>query len=358
MPAVVLFGATGYTGRLTAHALARRGVDFSIVGRDRSKLEALAADTGGPSISIAGVGDVDGLVRALDGAHVLVTCVGPFAELGDTAVEAALRAGCNYIDSTGEISFVVKLVEQHSEDAIARGIMMIPSFGFDEVPADVAISLACEGLELPDAVLTYATSRVVSTGTMKSILGVIASGGYWIEEGRAVSMRLGQATRWAPMPPPLGVRMSVAAPLAIARIAPLHIDLRSLETYAITGRMQQLGLRAAMPVARHVAGTDWVRALTKRATELLPEGPGASSRTARWTVLAEAHTSSDWRNVVVTGRDVYGLTGELLAAGAAILAAEEDSLTGVVSPVQAVGLERLQKEMIDLGVEIETYEPG
>src|SRR3954463_3669649 len=102
MPRVVLFGATGYTGRLTAAEMARRGLDFAIAGRNKSKLEALAETTGNPPIHVADVDDVDALVAALEGARVLITCVGPFTELGETAVEAALRAKVNYADSTGE----------------------------------------------------------------------------------------------------------------------------------------------------------------------------------------------------------------------------------------------------------------
>jgi hypothetical protein len=62
--------------------------------------------------------------------------------------------------------------------------------------------------------------------------------------------------------------------------------------------------------------------------------------------------------VIVTGRDLYGVSGEFLAAGAEALRAEDFGAAGVVSPVQAVGLHRLQKEMIGLSVTIETYESG
>src|SRR5918996_5995884 len=65
MPDVLLFGASGYTGRLTAHALARRQIDFTIAGRDRAKLESLASEVGDPEIKIASVGDIDSLAAAL-----------------------------------------------------------------------------------------------------------------------------------------------------------------------------------------------------------------------------------------------------------------------------------------------------
>ena len=102
MPDIRLFGATGYTGRLTALALARRSASFAISGRSRAKLDAVARECGDPEVRLASVGDTGSLVSALDGTKVLLTCVGPFERLGHTAVEAALEAKVHYIDSTGE----------------------------------------------------------------------------------------------------------------------------------------------------------------------------------------------------------------------------------------------------------------
>src|SRR5688572_21014188 len=166
MPDILLFGATGYTGQLTAHALARRGADFAIAGRSRDKLEMLASVTGNPDVRIAGVGDVDALSRALQDVKVLITCVGPFEELGDTAVEAALRTGTHYVDSTGEGSFVARLARERSEHARTKGIAMAPCLGFDEVPADVAATLATEGMDRPDLTLTYSVPKTASAGTV------------------------------------------------------------------------------------------------------------------------------------------------------------------------------------------------
>src|SRR5919106_2680981 len=192
MPGVVLFGATGYTGRLTAHAMARRGIDFKIVGRDRAKLERLSTETGDPEIAVAEVGDVDALAAALAGARVLVTCVGPFVDLGDTAIEAALRAGCHYIDSTGEQEFIARLLERYGERARADGIAVAPALGFDEVPADVAISVACEGMDSPEGVVTFAVPSTGSAGTIRSGLGILLSGGSWVDGGRFVPVVAGQ----------------------------------------------------------------------------------------------------------------------------------------------------------------------
>lgn len=355
MPDILLFGATGYTGRLTAEALARKGASFAIAGRNKAKLYALADETNGPEVRLASVDDIDSLVAALDGIKVMITCVGPFLELGDAAVEAALRSKVHYIDSTGEGTFVAKLIER-DEEARAAGIVMAPCMGFDEVPADVAATLATDGMDRADLTLTYAIPQHASKGTIKSALKIITSEGQWIRDGRPQMIRAGHGRRWAPMPPPLGPKPSVGFPLAEGRLAPLHLDLNSLSIYVTSGTVQRLGIDYGLPVVGKVLDTSWGQKLVEKAIQPLPEGPNEKQRRGKWTVLAEASAGEQWRNVAVCGADVYGLTGELLSAAAIRMTADDFEGAGVKAPVAAVGLDMLQKELIAFDVSIDTYE--
>ncbi|HYI44819.1 MAG TPA: saccharopine dehydrogenase NADP-binding domain-containing protein [Actinomycetota bacterium] len=356
MPEILLFGATGYTGKLTAHALARRGADFAIAGRNRSKLEALAATTGGPEVRVASVGDVDGLVDALDGVKVLITCVGPFATLGQTAIEAALRAKVHYIDSTGEGPFIGELIENKNEQARRAGIAMTPAMGFDEVPADVAATKSTEGMEQAELTLTYALPTQFSTGTLRSVLGIAASTAVWLENGRPIQVKVGEKQRWAPMPPPLGPRASLSFPLAEARLAPLHLDLRSVSTYMTVGAVEKIGMKAAAPFMPLLANNT-LQNMFEKVLERLPEGPNEQQRSkSHWTILGEARAGSKWRNVAISGTDVYGLTAEFLSAGAIKVASEGPADTGVLAPVQAVGLETFEKVFAEHGVNVDVYE--
>ncbi|MDP9067031.1 MAG: saccharopine dehydrogenase NADP-binding domain-containing protein [Actinomycetota bacterium] len=356
MPDILLFGATGYTGRLTAHALARRGASFAIAGRNPDKLRSVARDTGEPEVRVAAVGDVGALVRALHDVKVMITCVGPFAELGWTAVEAALQAGVHYIDSTGEGVFIEQLLTRHSVAARERGIAMAPAMGFDEVPADVAATVATEGMGRARLVLTYAFPSSGSRGTMASALGIAGSEGTWIENGETRRVRPGEESRWAPMPAPLGPKPALSFPLAEAHLAPLHIDLESLQLYITTDPLQRFLLRAGFPFLK-LASTAPGRKIATTVVDRLPEGPSERQRTAgRWTILAEARTDPRWRNVVLTGRDVYGLTAEFLSAGAMRMTEDDFDLRGVVSPVQVMGIDRWRKEFLDHDVVVDVYE--
>jgi short subunit dehydrogenase-like uncharacterized protein len=357
MPDILLFGATGYTGKLTAHALAKRGADFVVAGRNPAKLKRVAAATGAAGTRVVEAGDVDGLTDALEDVKVLVTCVGPFLELGDTAVEAALRAGVHYVDSAGEGPFVETLIRERHEAALLAGIAIAPAMGFDEVPGDVATTLVADGLELPDIALTYAFPRRASAGTLRSVVGIVGAKGRWTVDGEAKWVRAGQETRWAPMPPPLGPQPSVAFPLAICHLAPLHVKANGFRTYSTVPTWQRVAMRLAMPALSAALSSGAVRGLARKAIERLPEGPGEAARAEDgWAILAEAVSADgSWRNVVLTGTDVYGLTGHTLAVAATTMARDDYDGKGVLAPVQAVGIDVLRRELEGFGVRITEF---
>jgi short subunit dehydrogenase-like uncharacterized protein len=356
MPDVLLFGATGYTGRLTAGALARRGASFVVAGRNREKLKSVADATGADDARVAAAGDVDALTDALRDVRVMITCVGPFMKMGDTAVEAALRAGVHYIDSTGEGPFIRRLIDGHHDEAVRTGIAMAPAMGFDEVPGDVIATLATRGMDRAELALTYAIPRTPSAGTLRSTLDIVASSARWIEHGRPTTVRVGQRERWAPMPPPLGPRRGASFPLAIGHLAPLHLDLEAFGTYATVGSWERVGLKTLGPSLRLALAVPGGRALIERAIASGPEGPTEDERARKFTILAEAVDGERWCNVAVTGADVYGLTAELLAAAALRMAESDYDGAGVMSPVQAAGLDFLQSELEKNGCEITTYQ--
>src|SRR5918996_482117 len=86
-------------------------------------------------------------------------------------------------------------------------------------------------------------------------------------------------------------------------------------------------------------------------------GPSEQQRRSWWTILAEARSGDEWRNVAITGRDVYGLTAQLLAAGAKRMSQPDYEPTGVLAPVQAMGVDLLEKELLANDIDITTYGP-
>ena len=149
---VVLLGATGYTGRLTAMRMVAQGRAPVLVGRDQGKLQRLieellplAPSGREPDWAIADVNqrsDLLGLLRSE--ADVLVSTVGPFTRLGQAPVEAAIDAGAAYLDCTGEPAFVKKIFTDYDRRARRTGARLLTAFGFDYVPGNLAAGLLLE----------------------------------------------------------------------------------------------------------------------------------------------------------------------------------------------------------------------
>lgn len=353
---VLLFGATGYTGRLTAHALARRGASFAVAGRRVATLESLAAATGARDARPARVGDAAGLAAALHDVKVLLTCVGPFTDLGDTAVDAALAAGVHYVDSCGEAGFVRRLIDEKDGAARSSGVALAPSMGFDEGAADAAATIATRGMTGADLDITYALPSRASAGTVRSGLRGLTAPGIWLEDGRTVPVTVGGSARWAPMPPPLGPRRALAAHLPEVHLAPLHLDVAGARTHVTAGALARGALRASGALQR-VCDVGVVRRAAESALlRVMPRDDHGRPTGASWTILAEARDEKGWRKVALSGADAYGITAELLASGACRLAADAHGLSGVVSPVQTLGLETLMGTLADRSVTLRTYE--
>src|SRR5262245_27962666 len=104
---VAVYGATGYTGRLVAAELRRRGADFVLAGRNEAKLRMVAEDLGDDlPVSAVGLDDPAGLRALLEPCAAVISCAGPFELHGGPVVEAAVAAGTHYLDTTGEQRFM------------------------------------------------------------------------------------------------------------------------------------------------------------------------------------------------------------------------------------------------------------
>src|SRR5947208_1443966 len=133
MPArIVLFGATGYTGRLTAEAMVARGLRPVLAARNGDRVRTQARELGGElETAVADVARPDTVRALVERGDVLVSTVGPFVRWGGPAVQAAVAAGASYLDSTGETGFIRTVFERHGPGAEAAGCGLLTAFGYD-----------------------------------------------------------------------------------------------------------------------------------------------------------------------------------------------------------------------------------
>jgi short subunit dehydrogenase-like uncharacterized protein len=144
---LVLFGATGFTGRLTAEYLARHrpdGLRWALAGRSRDKLEAVREHLatvddalGDLPLLTADVTDDVSLKEIAHRARVVITTVGPYLLYGEPLVAACAEAGTDYVDLTGEPEFVDRMYVAHHATARDSGARLVHACGFDSIPHDL-----------------------------------------------------------------------------------------------------------------------------------------------------------------------------------------------------------------------------
>lgn len=145
---VVIFGATGYSGAVTARYLAEHappGMTIALAGRSLTKLEQLRATlpsrAGSWPLIIAEVDTPSTLDAMAARTRVVLTTVGPWMRYGENVVAAAVNAGCHYLDLTAEPPFVRWTIDKFHEQAAANGSRIVNSVGFDSVPSDLPVYL-------------------------------------------------------------------------------------------------------------------------------------------------------------------------------------------------------------------------
>ena len=151
---IVLFGATGFTGALTAEYLAANapeGTRWALAGRNRNKLEAARErDACRRPLLHADVEDPASLRELAESSKVVITTVGPYITYGEPLVAACAAAGTGYLDLTGEPEFVDRMYVRHHADAERSGARLIHSCGFDSIPHDLGVQFTVN--QLPEGV--------------------------------------------------------------------------------------------------------------------------------------------------------------------------------------------------------------
>jgi len=132
---IIVFGATGFTGRLVAEYLAKRKpARWAIAGRNRDKLAALGIDA---PIVVGDASDPAQCAALARQARVVCTTVGPYSQYGSALVAACAEAGTHYCDLTGEVHWMRQMIDAHHERAKATGARIVHACGFDSIPSDL-----------------------------------------------------------------------------------------------------------------------------------------------------------------------------------------------------------------------------
>ncbi|MHA6760971.1 saccharopine dehydrogenase family protein [Streptacidiphilus sp. PAMC 29251] len=314
--AVVVYGATGHTGRFIVAELRRRGFTPVVSGRNAARLQVLAAAWGDVEVRPATVDDAGSLDRALAGAAAVINCAGPFAVTAGPVVEAAMRAGIPYLDVAAELEANAGMFADYAEAARKSETPVVPAMAFYGGLGDLLVTAAMGEWTAADEVhVAYGLSSWrPTTGTREA--GEVS---HQRRAGRRVrfadgALQYHDDQPWEQdwiFPEPLG-RRTVVAEFTMADVitVPSHVAVPEVRTYM------------SVEAARDLAGED------TPAPEAVDE-LGRSDQTFVVDVLVRADGVE--RRATARGQDIYAITAPLVVEAVQRILAGRTRTTGVAS---------------------------
>lgn len=370
---IVLFGATGFAGALTAAYLAEHApakARIALAARSHEKLAALGIDL---PLLVADSSDAESIDRLARSTRVLVTTVGPYAIHGESLVKACAEHGTHYLDLAGEPGFVDEMYLKYDAPAKQSGARLIHSAGFDSVPHDLGAYFTV--LQLPEDVPITVESRVwangqYSGGTVQSALNGFAHARQTLTaahrrakaEPKPVGRKIGRVIRpphrdraigkWVGPLPTIDQLVVERSAAANDRYGP---DFRYGHNFAAEQ------LRSVVSGVAVVTSTFLLAQIPPARRQLLkrfPSGSGPSEERraeSRFRVEFIGKGGEKTVRTAISGGDAgYGETAKMLAECAFAVAFDDiPDLAGQLTPVTAIGdslLERLPNAGIPLEV--------
>lgn len=344
---VVVYGASGYTGQLTCEFLRHFQIPFIAAGRCRERVEEALKRVPGIETADYEIAEVEHSVEALTalfaGAKVVCNVVGPFLLYGETVVQAALAAGCNYLDTSGEQAYMLDIRDKYSAQFAERGLLLAPCTAYQNAVMDIACH-ACAEHEDIDTIEAVTIPAVTPTvGSAHTLVQMARAKEHFLENG--------QLTPWPPaysaeVSAPFTTRTmlgitgaGLAPPLWFAQ----HPRIRNLKALCAFGNRelseQILGINrlyhnelAKLPEAEQI------KALANIANGVqngMP--PRENPLTARnWDTATGSGMSGRVRYTIYS-HSGYQQTGLLQAFAASCLLRQPAPATGFQSPSQAFG---------------------
>lgn len=281
----MIYGATGYTGKLVARQAVAQGLHPILSGRDPLRLQTIASALGCEYRTVA-LNETSNVIAALHDITVVLNTAGPFSATALPVAEACLHTGAHYLDVSGEISTFETLFRRDAE-ARARKVMLMPGVGFAVVPSDCLAAYVSR--RLPGASqlrIGLSRLRFMSRGSAKTMIELINNGGWLRREGRLLPLPLGSLTHTFDYGG--GQQRSVAIGWADVCTAFHTTGIPNIAVYIETNSVERAALTLSNCCGWFLSAPP-VQALLKAQVDLLPEGPSAGERkTSTQIILAEA----------------------------------------------------------------------
>lgn len=312
---VLVYGATGHTGRFVVDELLRRGLTPVPAGRSAERLACVAPQHAALEHRVVGLDDPDVLRRAVAGTGAVINCAGPFLDTAVPLARAAVGAGAHYLDVTAEQAAVQELYRELDAPARAAGVAVVPAMAFFGGLADLLVTAALDGDSRAEEVEIaigldrwWPTAGTRATGARNTATRLV------IRDGELTALASPSPTGTWSYPEPLGDQPVVQLPFSEVITIARHLDVGDLRSYLNTGPLEDL----------HDAETPPPTAVD--------EG-GRSAQ--RFAVDVVVRRRSDTRRISGSGRDIYAVTAPIVVEGAARLLDGRHRGPGAVAPGEA-----------------------
>jgi len=290
---LLIYGATGYTGRLVATRAKVQRLDVELAGRSAERVRELAESLGLPW-RVVGLEEYSRLDEAMRHADVVLNLAGPFLQTARPLVEACLRTGTHYLDVTGELA-VFQALQGYDTQARSRGVMIMPGVGFVVVASDCLAAYVTD--RLPDARylrLGMSHTDFFSRGTLRTMLGLVRERVSIRRNGQLTSVPVGRLERAFDYGE--GERISAAFSGADVFTAYFTTGIPNIEVYAEANAPERAFYQLGAWFAEPLRLAPWQRLLDLQAW-VWPEGPSEVERSAGQRVIV-AEAEDRWRRQI------------------------------------------------------------
>jgi short subunit dehydrogenase-like uncharacterized protein len=372
---IIVYGATGYTGRLVCEYLNRQygvngKVKWAMAGRSQDKIDSVREEMGIPAdvpTVVADANDLASIKSMVEGTRVLLTTVGPYQLYGSDVVAACAQAGTDYVDLCGEPAWMHEMIAKHQADAQASGARIVFSCGFDSVPFDLgAFFLQEQAKKTFGGALPRIKGRVramkgtFSGGTLASFKATMAAAAKQPEMMKVLGNPFALTPGFTGAAQPAGTKPS------------FDEDLNSWSAPFVMATINTKNIHRSNFLLGHAYGEDFVY------DEMMLTGPGEKGEATANAVAADKSMANDPRkpgegpskeerengyyDVLFAGSNDkgdslrvsvkgdkdpgYGSTSKMIAESAVCLVKNPDAASGGIwTPASAMGsllIERLQ----------------
>lgn len=357
MEPVLVYGATGYTGRLVVRALEDAGRPFVVAGRHRAALEKLSATLPSrPEVRLADASDPEALLRMLGGMRAVVSTVGPFARWGLPVVRAAVDLGIHYVDTTGEQSFQMQVYEQLHRRAVSTGSTVITGAAFEYTFSYLGAALLHErsGPLLTMSSYYLADGFRPTIGTARSALAMLGEELLAFRDGKLVPLPTESRPREVRFPGETETHHAIVIPGGDAVMLPLDIPpLQSACCHMLLPRWPArllAPLAHAQPRLRRLLTPSRLATLDRLLARWHRDPTDAERSANSWKVFVHGQTPSGSHVFVASGDDVYAISGVTAAHTAAELADGHGRDSGVMTTGKALAAVDFLDAMLPYGV--------